>query len=73
MNLSVMYVHDTETGGWGFRVPSLGIVAGAETREEAEEQVRAAILFTLEGADTDLLPGEEVGYLHVEVARKADR
>ncbi len=73
MNLRVMYVHDEETGGWGFRVPSLGIVGGAETREEAEEQARAAVLFTLDDADTNLLPGEDVGRLHVEVERKADR
>ena len=69
MELRVMYVHDEEAGGWGFRVPSLGIVGGAETREEAEEQARAAILFTLEDDDTDVLPGEEADYFHVEIER----
>ncbi len=73
VNLQIAYVYDEETGGWVFRVPSLGIVGGAETREEAEEQAQAAVLFTLEDADTDLLPGEGVGYLQVMVERKADR
>jgi predicted RNase H-like HicB family nuclease len=70
MDLRVIYVCDDEAGGWGFRVPSLGIVGGAATREEAEVQARAAILFTLEDDDTaDLLPGEEVGYFHVTVEK----
>ncbi len=73
MNLPVMYVHDTETGGWGFRVPSPDIVGGAEMREEADEHARTAVLFTLDSADTDLLLGEDVGYLQVTVERKADR
>jgi len=73
VNLQIVYVYDEETGGRGFRIPSLGIVGGAETREEAEEQARAAVLFTREGSDTDLLPGEDVGRLHVEVKWKADR
>lgn len=71
MDLSVIYVYDDETDDWGFRVPSLGIVGGAKTREEAEKQARDAILFTLTDDSGELLPGEEVGYVRVTVERMA--
>ena len=48
MDLRVIYVYDDEADAWGFRIPSLGIVGSGSTRAEAEEQARAAILFTLE-------------------------
>ena len=57
MDLRVEYFYDEESGHWGFVVPSLNIVGGgAETREEAEEEAREAILFTLEGDDEEPVP-----------------
>jgi predicted RNase H-like HicB family nuclease len=69
MDLRVIYVYDDEADAWGFRIPSLGIVGRGSTRAEAEEQARAAILFTLEDGTVELLPGEEVGYFHVTVEK----
>ena len=71
MDLRVTYVYDDEADAWGFRIPSLSIVGSGATRAEAEEQARAAILFTLEDDTVDLLPGEEVGYFHVTVEKMA--
>ena len=71
MDLRVIYVDDDDADAWGFRIPSLGIVGGGATRAEAEEQARAAILFTLEDDTVDLLPGEEVGYFHVTIENGA--
>jgi predicted RNase H-like HicB family nuclease len=71
MDLRVIYVYDDEADAWGFRIPSLGIVGSGSTRAEAEEQARAAILFTLEDDSVELLPGEEVGYFHVTVEKMA--
>lgn len=72
MDLRVEYFRDDDTGNWGFSVPSLRITGGAETREQAEEQARDAILFTLEGDDDgDLLPGGEIGYFRVTVEKAA--
>jgi predicted RNase H-like HicB family nuclease len=71
MDLRVIYVYDDEADAWGFRIPSLGIVGSGSTRAEAEEQARAAILFTLEDNRVDLLPGEEVGYFLVRVDKVA--
>ncbi len=54
---------------WSFRVPSLGIVGGAETREEAERRVVDAVAFTLEGEEDGSAPAQtEVRYLNVEIA-----
>lgn len=39
MRLRVEYAYDPESHNWSFRVPSLGIVGGAEAREEAEKRV----------------------------------
>jgi predicted RNase H-like HicB family nuclease len=71
MDLRVIYVYDDEADAWGFRIPSLGIVGSGATRAEAEEQARAAILFTLEDDTVDLLPGEEVGYFHMTIEKVA--
>ena len=71
MDLRVIYVYDDEADAWGFRIPSLGIAGSRSTRAEAEEQARAAILFTLEDDAGDLLPREEVGYFHVTVEKIA--
>jgi len=50
-------------------VTRLGIIGGgAATREEAEEQAREAILFTLEGdVQSQLLPEVETGYMRVTI------
>jgi predicted RNase H-like HicB family nuclease len=69
MDLRVIYVYDDEADAWGFRIPSLGIVGSGATRAEAEEQARAAILFTLEDDTVDLLPGEEVGSFDVTIEK----
>jgi hypothetical protein len=40
----VEFVHDPESGGWAFRVPSLHITGGAQTEDQAKEMAREAIL-----------------------------
>ncbi len=69
MRLRVEYAYDPESRNWSFRVPSLGIVGGAETREEAEKRVVDAVAFTLEG-EQDGTPTDqtEVRYLNIEIA-----
>jgi len=68
MRLRVEYAYDAESHNWSFRVPSLGIVGGADTRDEAERKVVEAVAFTLEG-DDEAAPAEaEVRYLNVEIA-----
>jgi hypothetical protein len=71
MDLDVEYYCDPDTGLWGFSVPALRITGGgAATRTKAEEQVCAAILFTLEGdgdGDGQLLPGGQLGHVHITV------
>ena len=71
MDLRVIYVYDDEADACGFRIPSLGIVGSGSTRAEAEEQARTAILFTLDDDTVDLVPGEEVGYVHVTIEKVA--
>jgi hypothetical protein len=44
----VEFVHDPESGGWAFRVPSLHITGGAQTEDQAKEMAREAILFALD-------------------------
>ncbi|HWE63184.1 MAG TPA: CbiX/SirB N-terminal domain-containing protein [Chloroflexota bacterium] len=46
--IRVEYFYDPESNNWGFEVPSLGIIGGAETRETAEQQAVEAIAFALE-------------------------
>jgi hypothetical protein len=41
----IQYTYDPESKGSSFRVPSLGIVGGAETQEEAERLADEAIAF----------------------------
>ncbi len=67
MRLRVEYAYDPESDNWSFRVPSLGIVGGAKTREEAERKVLDAVAFTLEAEDETPVEGE-VRYLNVEIA-----
>ena len=69
MRLRVEYAYDPESRNWSFRVPSLGIVGGAETREEAEKRVVDAVAFTLEGEqDGTATDQTEVRYLNIEIA-----
>ena len=69
MKLRVEYAYDPESRNWSFRVPSLGIVGGAESREEAEKRVVDAVAFTLEGdEDGSAVAQTEVRYLNVEIA-----
>jgi hypothetical protein len=69
MRLRVEYAYDPESRNLSFRVPSLGIVGGAETREEAEKRVVDAVAFTLEGEEDGSAPAQtEVRYLNVEIA-----
>ena len=69
MKLRVEYAYDPESRNWSFRVPSLGIVGGADSREEAEKRVADAVAFTLEGEeDGSALAQTEVRYLNVEIA-----
>ena len=57
-----------ESRNWSFRVPRLGIVGGADTRDDAERKVVEAVAFSLEGDDAAALAEAEVGYLNVEIA-----
>lgn len=67
-DVRVDYTYDPESRNWCFAVPSLGIVGGADTRQEAEQRAIEAIAFTLEsGNDADTPPESEVSYLHVTV------
>ena len=66
MRLRVEYAYDSESRNWSFRVPSLGIVGGADTREDAERKVVEAVAFTLEGDDDASLAEAEVRYLNVD-------
>jgi hypothetical protein len=70
MRLRVEYAYDSESRNWSFRVPSLGIVGGADTRDEAERKVVEAVAFTLEGDDDAdaSLADAEILYLNVEIA-----
>jgi len=69
MKLRVEYAYDPESRNWSFRVPSLGIVGGADSREEAEKRVVDAVAFTLEGEeDASAVAQTEVRYLSVEIA-----
>jgi predicted RNase H-like HicB family nuclease len=68
MRLRVEYAYDSESRNWSFRVPSLGIVGGANTRDEAERKVVEAVAFTLEGENDVSLAEAEIRYLNVEIA-----
>ena len=68
MKLRIEYAYDSESRNWSFRVPSLGIVGGAGTRDDAERKVVEAVAFSLEGDDDASLAEAEVGYLNVEIA-----
>jgi hypothetical protein len=72
MDLRVDYYFDDEAQHWGFRVPSLRIIGGGhDTRDEAEEAARQAILFTLQADELDTTPteGAQIGHFHVTVEK----
>ncbi len=70
MQVRVEYIYDPESRNWCFRVPSLNIIGGADTREEAEQAAIDAIAFTLEGESDPSGPTEgEVAYLELAVQR----
>ena len=70
MQLRVEYIHDPESRNWCFRVPSLGIIGGAATREEVEQAAIDAIADALESEPESADPvGGEVRYLQLTVQR----
>lgn len=70
MQLRVEYIYDPESRNWCFRVPSLGIIGGADTREEAEREAIATIAYALEDESDYGEPAEgEVRYLRLTVQR----
>lgn len=72
MKLRVEYYYDPESRNWGFEVPALHIIGGADTREEAEQQAIEAIDFALWSGDQEPVPeGSEVGYLTLTVESQA--
>lgn len=65
MELRIEYRYDRESRNWCFTVPVLGIVGGADTREEAETRAMEAVRFTLESDAAAPAPADvDVGYLH---------
>lgn len=75
MKLRVDYAYDPESRNWGFRVPSLGIIGSADTREEARQAAIAAIAFTLDGVDQDDPPDPdaELEYLELKLEQPSYR
>ena len=69
MGLRVEYFYDDESHNWGSVVPSLYIVGSGETREEAEQEARDAILFTLEGEDEPVPEGHELSHFRISLDR----
>ena len=70
MQVRIEYIYDPESRNWCFRVPSLGIIGGADTREEAEQGAIDAIAYALEGeTDGAELGDGEVRYLELVVQR----
>lgn len=70
MQLRVEYLYDPESNNWSFRVPSLGILGGADTRDEAERAAIEAIAYALEeGTEGDGLIEGAVQYLELAVQR----
>ena len=66
MKVRVEYLYDPESDNWCFRVPSLGVIGGAETRQQAEGAALEAIRFTLED-DVAPVTGGDIQYLTVAV------
>jgi hypothetical protein len=70
MQLRIEYVYDPESRNWCFRVPSLGVIGGADTGEEAERAALDALAYALEGDDeAGDADDAEVEYLQVAIRR----
>ena len=69
MRLRFEYIYDPESRNWCFRVPSLGIIGGADTRGEAERAVLDAIAYALED-EPDLSSTDEAEVEYLELAIK---
>ena len=70
MRLRVEYIYDPESRNWCFRVPSLGIIGGADTRGEAEWAVLDAIAYALEDEpDPSSTDEAEIEYLELAIKR----
>ena len=68
--MRVEYIYDPESRNWCFRVPSLGIIGGADTRDEAERAVLDAVAFTLEDeANPSNAVEAEIEYLELAIKR----
>ena len=68
--MRVEYIYDPESRNWCFRVPSLGIIGGAGTRDEAERAVLDAVAFTLEDeANPSNAVEAEIEYLELAIKR----
>jgi hypothetical protein len=69
MRLRIEVVRDPESENWSFRVPSLGIIGGANSREAAEREALDAVAFTLEAEEEAMEPQSgEVHYLDLELS-----
>jgi len=70
--IRVEYTYDPEGRDWCFEVPTLGIIGGADTRDEAKDAARAAIRFTLDDKANAMAAnednGSEVDYIPVVLA-----
>ncbi len=74
MNLRVEYYYDPESKNWGFQVPSLHIIGGADTREEAERHVLDAIDVMLETENEKPVPTDgEVSLLTLTIQTPVKR
>ncbi len=70
MQLRVEYIYDPKSRNWCFRVPSLGIIGGADTREEAERAVLDAVTYALDDApDPSSTDEAEIEYLELAIKR----
>lgn len=70
--LRVELFYDDEAGNWHYRVPALHINGGgAATREDAERDCIAAIMFALQGDPRDYDPDADTVTFEVNVAPAA--
>lgn len=68
IEIAVEYYYDPESRNWGFTVPSLHIIGGGATREEAERLAAEAIAFTLkDGATEGTVHDTDAGTVRVTV------
>ena len=71
MQVRVAYSYDPESRNWCCRAPSLGIIGGANTREEARRAVLDTVALTLEDEpDTSNAVEAEIEYLELAINRR---